>query len=47
VGISLMVFRKHGREVPIPFGPYLATAGVLCLWFGDEIVRVWFGILGV
>lgn len=47
VGISLMVFRKHGREVPIPFGPYLAAAGLVCLWFGDEIQVFWFGFLGV
>ena len=47
VGISLMVFKKHGREVPIPFGPYLAAAGLLCLWFGAEIQRFWFGFLGV
>jgi len=47
VGISLMVFRKHGREVPIPFGPYLAAAGVLCLWFGDAILAAWFAYLGV
>jgi len=47
VGISLMVFRKHGREVPIPFGPYLAVAGVVCLWFGGEIQTFWFGFLRV
>ncbi|MBY6192825.1 A24 family peptidase [Marinobacter hydrocarbonoclasticus] len=47
VGISLMVFRKHGREVPIPFGPYLAAAGLLSLWFGPEIQAMWFGYLGV
>ena len=47
VGISLMVFRKHGREVPIPFGPYLAAAGLLSLWFGAEIQALWFGYLGV
>ncbi|MEX2474371.1 A24 family peptidase [Marinobacter sp.] len=47
VGISLMVFRKHGREVPIPFGPYLAAAGLLCVWFGPEIQAWWFGFLGV
>ncbi|MBK1852110.1 prepilin peptidase [Marinobacter sp. 1-4A] len=46
VGISLMVFKKHGREVPIPFGPYLAAAGLLCLWFGAEIQALWFGLLG-
>lgn len=47
VGISLVVFRKHGREVPIPFGPYLAAAGLLSLWFGPEIQAIWFGYLGV
>src|SRR5690554_1077247 len=47
VGIALMVFKKHGREVPIPFGPYLAAAGLLGLWFGAEIQRFWFGFLGV
>ena len=47
VGIALMVFKKHGREVPIPFGPYLAAAGLLGLWFGVEIQAVWFGFLGV
>ena len=47
VGISLMVFRKHGREVPIPFGPYLAAAGLLCLWFGVEIQAAWYAYLGV
>ncbi|GGY76142.1 prepilin peptidase [Marinobacter zhanjiangensis] len=47
VGISLMVFRKHGREVPIPFGPYLAAAGLLSLWFGDEILFGWYAWLGV
>lgn len=31
VGIGLIVFRGHGREVPIPFGPYLAGAGLLVL----------------
>ena len=38
VGISLMIFRRHGREVPIPFGPYLAAAGWLALMWGHEIV---------
>jgi len=47
VGISLMVFKKHGREVPIPFGPYLAAAGLLCLWFGTEIQQFWYQLLGV
>ncbi|HEA52846.1 MAG TPA: prepilin peptidase, partial [Marinobacter antarcticus] len=36
----------QGREVPIPFGPYLAAAGLLCLWFGVEIQELWFRWLG-
>jgi leader peptidase (prepilin peptidase)/N-methyltransferase len=37
VGVCLMVFAKHGREVPIPFGPYLAAAGFLAMLFGNDI----------
>ena len=47
VGICLIVFRNRGREVPIPFGPYLAAAGLLSLWFGADIQAWWFGFLGV
>ncbi|MBI44328.1 A24 family peptidase [Marinobacter lutaoensis] len=47
VGIGLMVFRQHGREVPIPFGPYLAAAGLLCLWFGPAIQQAWLRYLGL
>lgn len=39
IGIGLMVFARHGRETPIPFGPYLAIAGVIALFFGDTINR--------
>lgn len=41
VGISLIVFKSHGREVPIPFGPYLAAAGLIALVFGKPIVQAW------
>ena len=37
VGIGLMVFARRGREVPIPFGPYLAGAGLLSLYFGAPL----------
>lgn len=46
IGICLIVFARHGREKPIPFGPYLAAAGVIALFWGDEIVRRWLPILG-
>ncbi|HEY9238656.1 MAG TPA: A24 family peptidase [Burkholderiaceae bacterium] len=41
VGISLIVFRRHDREVPIPFGPYLAGGGVAALFFGEQLSRLW------
>lgn len=37
VGISLILFKKHQREIPIPFGPYLAIAGWIALLWGNEI----------
>jgi leader peptidase (prepilin peptidase)/N-methyltransferase len=46
VGIALIVFARHGREKPIPFGPYLAAAGAIALFWGDEIARRWLPILG-
>ncbi len=41
VGIGLIVFKSHGRENPIPFGPYLAAAGLIALMFGKPIVQAW------
>ncbi len=41
VGIALIVFRSHGRDVPIPFGPYLAGGGIAALFFGEQLLRLW------
>ena len=41
VGITLIVVRKHDREVPIPFGPYLAGGGIAALFFGAQLTRLW------
>ena len=37
IGISLIVFRDQDRNVPIPFGPYLASAGFITLLWGDTL----------
>jgi len=37
VGIGLIVFAKRGRDNPIPFGPYLAAAGLIALVWGKDI----------
>ncbi|MDO4681233.1 MAG: A24 family peptidase [Lautropia sp.] len=39
VGIGLILFLGHGREQPIPFGPYLAGAGLVALFCRDDILR--------
>jgi leader peptidase (prepilin peptidase)/N-methyltransferase len=41
VGILLIVLARHGRQVPIPFGPYLAAAGVIAMFWGDAINRAY------
>jgi leader peptidase (prepilin peptidase)/N-methyltransferase len=43
VGISMMVFARHGRNVPIPFGPYLAAAGIIALVWGKPLTRAYLG----
>ncbi len=37
VGITLIVVRGRDRQLPIPFGPYLAAAGWLWLIWGEAI----------
>jgi len=38
-GIGLMIFAAHDRSKPLPFGPYLATAGWIVLLWGGEIMQ--------
>jgi leader peptidase (prepilin peptidase)/N-methyltransferase len=39
VGIVLLVLARRGRDIPIPFGPYLAAAGFIVLIYGEDIAR--------
>ncbi|GAB3539816.1 A24 family peptidase [Noviherbaspirillum agri] len=43
VGISLILFAQHGRNNPIPFGPYLAAAGVIALLYGKPLAQAYLG----
>lgn len=45
VGISLMLFAKHARDVPIPFGPYLAVAGTVALFWGRPLTHAYLKML--
>ena len=46
VGISLIVFSRHDRNVPIPFGPYLAAAGWIAMLYGPQIVDGYLAYMG-
>ncbi len=41
VGIGLIVLRSHDKNVPIPFGPYLAGGGIAALFFGEQLTHLW------
>jgi leader peptidase (prepilin peptidase) / N-methyltransferase len=41
VGISLIAFASYGRNTPIPFGPYIAAAGLIALFWGETINRTY------
>ncbi|MEC9359845.1 MAG: A24 family peptidase [Pseudomonadota bacterium] len=40
VGIALMVFKRHDRNIPIAFGPYIAGAGLVMLLFGNILMPI-------
>jgi len=42
IGISLMVFRGRDHNVPLAFGPYLAIAGGIALFFGPALIKGWY-----
>ena len=41
VGLSMIIFRGHQRDQPIPFGPFLAVAGLIALLLGQPMVKMW------
>lgn len=45
VGISLIVVARRGRNIPIPFGPYLAAAGAIALFWGPQLTHSYLGLL--
>jgi leader peptidase (prepilin peptidase)/N-methyltransferase len=44
VGIMLILFAGHGRQIPIPFGPYLAGGGLIALLWGKQISQAYLGL---
>lgn len=42
VGIALILLRGRDRNIPIPFGPYLAAAGFLALLWSEAVTQMYF-----
>lgn len=47
VGITLMIVLRQGRNVPIPFGPYLAGGGLIALFWGQPLTQAYLNMLAV
>ncbi len=43
VGITAMIVTKQGREMKMPFGPWLSVGGLVCLLWGREAVTAYLG----
>lgn len=46
VGIGLMVFKGKDRKTKVPFGPFLALGCLISLFFGETLLRLYFGWYG-
>jgi len=47
VGISLVLFKGKDKNIPIPFGPYLAAAGWIAMLWGDDIIDAYLKFSGI
>lgn len=45
--VGMIVLRGHDRQIPIPFGPYIAAAGFVAMLRGREIIDWYLGISGL
>jgi len=41
LGGAMLILARRGKDVPIPFGPYLAIAGFVALLHGTDIIRAY------
>ncbi|MBQ0712986.1 MAG: prepilin peptidase [Porticoccus sp.] len=46
VGIAMIAFLGRDKQIPIPFGPYLAAAGWITLVWGDMITGHYLSLFG-
>jgi leader peptidase (prepilin peptidase) / N-methyltransferase len=47
IGIAMILLLGRDRQVPIPFGPYLAAAGWIALVWGPALTGAWLNYAGM
>jgi leader peptidase (prepilin peptidase)/N-methyltransferase len=47
IGVGLIVFRGRDRNIPIPYGPYLAVAGWIAMLWGDQLIGSYLALSGL
>lgn len=47
IGVFLIRFRNHEQGTPMPFGPFLATAGWIALLWGEQIIDAYLRFTGI
>jgi leader peptidase (prepilin peptidase) / N-methyltransferase len=47
VGIGVLILRRQGRDLQLPFGPYLAAAGWIALIWGDSLRSAYLQSVGL
>ncbi|PJE80747.1 Type 4 prepilin-like proteins leader peptide-processing enzyme [invertebrate metagenome] len=47
VTLLLIVLKKHQRSKPVPFGPYLAMAGLMILFYGEPLLKAYQFMVGL
>jgi len=47
IGSVLLLMQRKGHGTPIPFGPYLAGAGVIALFWGEALVNNYLQFAGL
>jgi leader peptidase (prepilin peptidase)/N-methyltransferase len=47
VGGSMIALRKHGRDIPMPFGPFIAAAGWVWFVAGEWLLLQYMQLTGL
>ncbi len=42
IGVGLIVFKGRDHSIPLAFGPYLAIAGAIAMFWGSWLIRLYF-----